>query len=71
LDLIFLDPPFEATWFETALAAATRALKPEGSLYLEAPTAWSEETLTSFGLHLHRYMKAGAVHAHVLRRIID
>ncbi len=70
LDLIFLDPPFEATWFEAALAAATKALKPEGSLYLEAPMAWSEEPLAAIGLHLHRYMKAGAVHAHLLRRII-
>jgi 16S rRNA (guanine(966)-N(2))-methyltransferase RsmD len=70
LDFIFLDPPFEATWFEAAVTAATKALKPEGSLYLEAPTAWSEESLTSLGLHLHRYMKAGAVHAHLLRRII-
>lgn len=70
LDLIFLDPPFEATWFEAALQAATKALKTEGSIYLEAPTAWSEDTLAGLGLHLHRYMKAGAVHAHVLRRII-
>jgi 16S rRNA (guanine966-N2)-methyltransferase len=71
LDLIFLDPPFEATWFEAALQAATKALKPEGSLYLEAPAAWSEETLAALNLSLHRYMKAGAVHAHLLRRIID
>ena len=70
LDLIFLDPPFEATWFETALQAATKALKPEGRIYLEAPTAWSEEALAGLNLSLHRYMKAGAVHAHVLRRII-
>ncbi len=71
LDLIFLDPPFEATWFETALQAATKALKTEGSIYLEAPIAWSEEALAGLNLNLHRYMKAGAVHAHVLRRIID
>ncbi len=70
LDLIFLDPPFEATWFETALQAATKALKTEGSIYLEAPIAWSEEALAGLILNLHRYMKAGAVHAHVLRRII-
>ena len=70
LDLIFLDPPFEATWFESALLAATKALKSEGSIYLEAPSAWSEDALASLGLHLHRYTKAGAVHAHVLRRII-
>jgi 16S rRNA (guanine(966)-N(2))-methyltransferase RsmD len=69
-DFIFLDPPFEATWFESALAAATKALKPEGRIYLEAPAAWSEETLAALGLNLHRYMKAGAVHAHLLRRII-
>ena len=71
LDLVFLDPPFEATWFESALAAATKALKPEGSIYLEAPIAWSEDALAGLNLSLHRYMKAGAVHAHVLRRIID
>jgi 16S rRNA (guanine966-N2)-methyltransferase len=71
LDLIFLDPPFEATWFEVALQAAAKALKPEGSLYLEAPSAWTDEALASLGLQAHRYLKAGAVHAHVLRRIID
>jgi 16S rRNA (guanine966-N2)-methyltransferase len=70
LDLIFLDPPFEAPWFEGALQAAAHALTTDGSLYLEAPIAWSEDALANLGLHLYRYMKAGAVHAHVLRRII-
>lgn len=70
LELIFLDPPFEAPWFEAALQAAARALTTDGSLYLEAPIAWSEEALADLGLQLYRYMKAGAVHAHVLRRII-
>lgn len=67
-DLIFLDPPFDAALHEKALTAALSALAPEGLIYLEAPSAWSGESLAPFGLAVHRHVKAGSVHAHLLRR---
>ena len=68
-DLIFLDPPFGQTeLFEPAVKAAMAALNDGGFIYLEAPEAWSEEQLLAMGLELHRYLKAGAVHAHLLRK---
>ncbi|MDZ4075158.1 MAG: 16S rRNA (guanine(966)-N(2))-methyltransferase RsmD [Hylemonella sp.] len=68
-DLVFLDPPFEAKLFEAALQAAARAVAAEGYIYLEAPGAWGEEQLAPLGLVLYRHLKAGAVHAHLLRRV--
>ncbi len=68
-DLVFLDPPFDANLFESALQAATRAVAPGGYVYLEASAAWSEELLAPLGLTLHRHLKAGAVHAHLLQRL--
>ena len=68
LDVIFLDPPFESTHFEKALQAAAQAVAPEGWVYLEAPKAWPAEDLAACGLNLVKYMKAGAVHAHLLQR---
>ena len=67
-DLVFLDPPFEAQLFEPALQAAARAVAAQGWLYLEAPGAWSAEQLAAQGWTLHRHLKAGAVHAHLLQR---
>lgn len=68
-DLILLDPPFgQAELFEPALKAATAALNEGGFIYLEAPEAWAEDRLLEMGLELHRYLKAGAVHAHLLKK---
>ncbi len=67
LDLVLLDPPFDAGLFESALHAAASALAPSGYVYLEAPEAWSDEALADYGLTCHRHLKAGAVHAHLLR----
>ena len=67
-DLVLLDPPFDAGLYDKALAAAVPSLRPSGWLYLEASTAWTEPTLTPLGLVLHRHLKAGAVHAHLLQR---
>jgi 16S rRNA (guanine(966)-N(2))-methyltransferase RsmD len=61
-DLIFLDPPFERGLFEPAWQHALPLLKPGGWLYLEAP---AQSGLQAPGLHLHRHLKAGAVHAHL------
>jgi 16S rRNA (guanine966-N2)-methyltransferase len=66
-DLVFLDPPFDAGLYDKALAAALPALASDGLVYLEAPTAWSAEALAPLGLALERHLKAGAVHAHLLR----
>ena len=44
---------------------------PQGFVYLEAPTLWTDETLQVAGLKLHRHLKAGAVHAHLLTRLAD
>ena len=67
LDLVLLDPPFDAqALFAPALAAAARAVRADGFVYLEAPIAWDDEALAAAGLALHRHLKAGAVHAHLL-----
>jgi 16S rRNA (guanine(966)-N(2))-methyltransferase RsmD len=68
VDLVFLDPPFEADLFDKALAAALPALAPGGFVYLEAPAAWGAEALARHGLALVRHLKAGAVHGHLLQR---
>ena len=67
LDLVFVDPPFDAQLFEPALRAAAAAVAPSGWVYLEAPVAWTDASLAPFGLCVHRHLKAGAVHAHLLR----
>ena len=69
LDLVLLDPPFDAdALFTPVLAAAAVALAADGYIYLEAPTAWSAAQLEPLGLVLQRQLQAGAVHAHLLRR---
>jgi 16S rRNA (guanine(966)-N(2))-methyltransferase RsmD len=68
LDLVFLDPPFDANLYEKALAASSPALLADGLIYLEAPTAWTDAMLAALGLVVLRHVKAGAVHAHLLRR---
>lgn len=67
-DLIFLDPPFSSQLFLPALKAAHAAVTEQGFIYLEAPEAWSDEALAELGLVSHRYLKAGAVHAHLLQK---
>lgn len=67
-DVVFLDPPFDGPWFEPALKAAVRLVPVGGWVYLEAPAAWTDEALTPLGLEVVRHLKAGAVHAHLLRR---
>jgi 16S rRNA (guanine966-N2)-methyltransferase len=69
VDLIFIDPPFDGKLFEPALQAAAKAVKADGYVYLEAPVGWAHEQLAPMGLSLYRHLKAGAVHAHLLRRI--
>jgi 16S rRNA (guanine(966)-N(2))-methyltransferase RsmD len=66
LELVFLDPPFDAPLLQPALNACARALAPVGFVYLESPTKWTDELLLPLGLAVHRHLKAGAVHAHLL-----
>lgn len=68
IDLIFLDPPFDAGIHEKALAASASAVTAEGLIYLEAPTPWDDAALAAYGLVRLRHLKAGAVHAHLLGR---
>ena len=68
LHLVLLDPPFDgAALFAPALQAAAQAVAEDGFVYLEAPTAWDEAAVAASGLQPYRYLKAGAVHAHLLR----
>jgi 16S rRNA (guanine966-N2)-methyltransferase len=69
VDLIFIDPPFDGALFAPALKAAAAAVKADGYVYLEAPQTWSDDALAEQGLALYRQLKAGAVHAHLLRRL--
>lgn len=67
---IFIDPPFGAeNLFAPALKAAAQAVADDGLVYLEAPKAWTDEELAAFGLQQHRYLKAGNVHAHLLKKM--
>ena len=66
-DLVFLDPPYAFAAHEKALALGRRLLKPQGWLYLEADKAWPEAVLASQGWQRERYLKAGSVHAHLLK----
>ena len=68
VDLIFLDPPFDANSWDKALVVAASAVTQQGMIYLEAPVAWDDAALARFGLTRLRHLRAGAVHAHLLRR---
>ena len=67
-DLVFLDPPFDANLFESALAASLHCVVPQGWIYLEAPAPFDAASLAERGLELYRHSRAGAVHAHLLRK---
>ena len=69
MDAVFLDPPFDSVLFDAALQAAGRAVAADGFVYLEAPLLWTNEQLEVAGLKVHRHLKAGAVHAHLLKRL--
>jgi 16S rRNA (guanine(966)-N(2))-methyltransferase RsmD len=69
LQLIFLDPPFASDLFTPALQAARRAVAPQGFVYLEAPHLWDAAALAPLGFAAHRTLRAGAVHAHLLRPV--
>jgi 16S rRNA (guanine966-N2)-methyltransferase len=68
VDLVFLDPPFDANVFDAALAAAVHVLADGGWAYLEADRAFTEAALEGAGWRLHRAGRAGAVFFHLLQR---
>jgi 16S rRNA (guanine(966)-N(2))-methyltransferase RsmD len=66
-ELVFIDPPFDAKLFAPALAAAARLAVPDGFVYLEADREFAAEEVAPLGLTVHRHLRAGQVHAHLLR----
>lgn len=67
---VFIDPPFSMeALFAPAIKAAAHAVAADGFIYLEAPKAWTDEELAAYGLQQHRYLKAGNVHAHLLKKL--
>jgi 16S rRNA (guanine966-N2)-methyltransferase len=69
VDVVFIDPPFEAPIFDKALVAAAHAVSSAGAVYLESPKAWLDADLAGFGLQVARSGKAGMVHYHLLKRL--
>ncbi|MDO4770067.1 MAG: 16S rRNA (guanine(966)-N(2))-methyltransferase RsmD [Brachymonas sp.] len=70
VDVLFFDPPYAAfsqAAHEEALRCAADLLRPNGCLYLEAGREWTEAELADLAWARWRYLKAGAVHAHLLR----
>ncbi len=67
-DLVLLDPPFDANLFEPALAASLHCVVPQGWIYLESSAKFDAASLAERGLELYRHARAGAVHAHLLRK---
>lgn len=67
-ELVLLDPPFDADLAAPALEQAARLVVPGGFVYLEsgAPPAALPP-----GLEPYRSLRAGAVHAQLLRRIVQ
>lgn len=71
VDVVFVDPPFDSDLFDVSLRAAAVALRSGGLVYLEAPVCWDTEKAHSLGFDIVRHLKAGSVHAHLLRRAAD
>jgi 16S rRNA (guanine966-N2)-methyltransferase len=73
-DLILLDPPFDGDLFDQALAAALQVVVPSGWIYLEANRAFGPEHGSPgawpVALRIHRSGQAGAVHYHLIERVV-
>jgi 16S rRNA (guanine(966)-N(2))-methyltransferase RsmD len=65
-ELVLLDPPFDAGRLPEALARAAPAVVPGGWLYAESG---APVDAAPAGFEVHRTLRAGAVHAALLRRI--
>ena len=69
-ELVFIDPPFDAELTAPALKAAARVAVADGFVYLEASRAFDDSVLQPLGFRLHRHARAGAVHFHLLQRVV-
>lgn len=67
-EIVFIDPPFDADLFDAAWRAASRIVVPGGYIYLESGAEFAEQAFESSGMKRVRHVKAGAVHAHLIRR---
>ena len=70
VDVVFFDPPyaeFSSQACAQVLRLAASLLVPDGRLYLESGREWLSQELEALGWERWRYLKAGAVHAHLLR----
>ena len=70
VDVVFFDPPyaeFSSQACAQVLRLAASLLVPDGRLYLESGREWLSQELGALGWERWRYLKAGAVHAHLLR----
>ena len=64
-EMIFIDPPFDASLLAPALALAQRLVVPQGFVYAEA----GEAPPAVPGLTVHRQGRVGAVHFQLLQRV--
>ena len=69
VELVFLDPPFDADLHALALRTAWPKLVVGGYVYVEAGEACDEAAAALLGYRLHRHGRAGQVHFHLLQRI--
>jgi 16S rRNA (guanine(966)-N(2))-methyltransferase RsmD len=67
-EVVFLDPPFDADLFDAAWRAASRIVVPGGYIYLESDAELPEQLFETAGMKRVRHARAGAVHAHLIRR---
>lgn len=67
VDVVFIDPPFNAPIYDKTLTAAAHAVSAQGAIYLEAAKLWTDTDLRSLGLQVTRSGKAGMVHYHLLK----
>lgn len=67
-DLILLDPPYADDLADAALALAAPLLRPGGFAYVESGRPPADAGASALGLQPHRELRAGGVHARLLRR---
>jgi 16S rRNA (guanine966-N2)-methyltransferase len=68
MDLIFLDPPFDAGLALPALERSARLLAADGIVYLESGQAFDGRALETLGWRILRSSRAGQVHFALLQR---
>ena len=69
-ELVFIDPPFDSDLTLPALTAAARVVVADGFVYLESAQAFDDAALLPLGFKVHRQARAGAVHPHLLQRVV-